>query len=161
LTDAPEKEEIKNKKKQKVIKHKIPRKMIIESSCDEDFVIPFADSSEDDAIMDEVIKYKRYKDIEGRPITEGSFVLTTLAGKKKISYFVAQVVNNLGGDELEIKYYKRCGDTSKFILEKEDLYVIDIDDIEKKLPAPITAGQSERQVCQISFAIDFNEYHLY
>ena len=66
MTDAPEKEEIKNKKKQKVIKHKIPRKkMIIESSCDEDFVIPFADSSEDDAIMDEVIKYKRYKDIQG------------------------------------------------------------------------------------------------
>lgn len=64
-------------------------------------------------------------------ISEGSFVLAKLAGKMSASYFVGQVVKNLGGGELEVKYYKHCGDTSKFVLEKDYVYITDSDNREK------------------------------
>ena len=88
-------------------------------------------------------------------------LLTKLAGKKSVSYFVAEVIKDLGGGELEVKYCKRCGDTNKFILDKEDIYITDSDTIERKLPAPVTTGQSERQAYQISFQVDFNAYNVH
>ena len=163
LTDTPEKRELEKSKKKKyqpLIKRKISGKKNIASSSDEDnFDIAFEDSSNDDAILDEVTEYKQ-NDEDLEDISEGSFVLTKLAGKKSVSYFVAEVIKDLGGGELEIKYYKRCGDTNKFILEKDDIYITDKDTIERLLPAPVTTAQSERQAYQISFQVDFSAYNV-
>ena len=71
--------------------------------------------------MNEVTEYKQEDDGDMKDTSEESFVLIKLAGRKSVSYFMAQVVKDLDEGEMEVKYYKRY-DASKFILEKDCLY---------------------------------------
>jgi hypothetical protein len=59
-------------------------------------------------------------------------------------------MNGFDGNEYEIRYYKRIGDTNKFILDKEnEHFTIPSTDILSILPRPVPAGSSKRQGSQL------------
>lgn len=94
---------------------------------------------------------------ENQEIVKGDFWLTKLSSKKKIHYYVAEIVDI--HDEYTIKYLKKIeGTKNKFLYENDKTYDINLNDIIMKLPKPSSVGGSERQALQLAFSVSFHPY---
>jgi hypothetical protein len=66
-------------------------------------------------------------------------------------------MNGFDGNEYEIRYYKRIGNTNKFILDKEnEHFTIPSTDILSMLPCPGSAESSKWQGSHLCFPVDFS-----
>ncbi|KAG5877394.1 hypothetical protein JTB14_037016 [Gonioctena quinquepunctata] len=165
LTDTREKREIEEEHAQRVANRKkrtrnITKKIIPESSssCEEDN-LEFGKSSSDDADWPPQ-DHTHEDDKENEPIIKGDFWLTKLEGKKKIHYYIAEIID-VSNKEATIKYLKKMdGSTNKFLYENEKTYIISDKDVIIKLPFPISVGGSARKASQLAFSVDFNNYNV-
>lgn len=135
--------------------------------CDDDLIPIDLDYEEKETLkqlQDEVdLKEAEFAEeslfLEGN-LTEGGFVLVRLVGKRSVGYYVAEIVKKLNASTFQVKYLKRLSDTNMFVREIEDVYDIEIDDVEMRLPLPMTVGGSQRQMLQLSFPVDLSTYDV-
>ena len=81
-------------------------------------------------------------------IGKSDYVLLKVMGKRKICYYVGQIVKKQG-IFCEVKYLVKTG-RNNFVLKNDTVCEIDEDDIICKLPSPIIARiQSVRRICLI------------
>ncbi|KAG5896499.1 hypothetical protein JTB14_020473 [Gonioctena quinquepunctata] len=165
LTDTPEKREIEEEHAQRVANREkstrnITKKIIPESSSSsEGDNLEFGSSSSDDADWPPQ-DHTHEDDKENEPIIKGDFRLTKLEGKKKIHYYIAEMID-VSNEEAIIKYLRNMdGSTNKFLYENEKTYIISDKDVIIKLPAPISVGGSARKASQLAFSVDFNNYNV-
>nr|XP_042912927.1 uncharacterized protein LOC122272946 isoform X2 [Parasteatoda tepidariorum] len=163
LTDTPEKlvieqQEMAKVKKFRVSKSKKPRKgfkRLQFSSSESDVDDPVYSNSTDDEIN---MDYDPVLDSLEKDINIGDYLLTRVAGKKAIHFYISEVLNVSSKDEFEVKFLKRVG-ANKFVHGNEISDIL-LSDVECKLPQPISTGGSERQITQLSFQVDFNSYNV-
>jgi hypothetical protein len=94
-------------------------------------------------------------------VAKGDFILVKLAGKRSISYFIAEVVHDISGYECEMRYYKRLGNTNKCVLDKKWIFKHSLCDILWKLPPPIPEGMSKCQASQLCCPVDFSSFRAF
>ncbi|KAG5887351.1 hypothetical protein JTB14_018366 [Gonioctena quinquepunctata] len=96
----------------------ITKKIIPESSSSsEEDNLEFGSSSSDDADWPPQ-DHTHEDDKENEPIIRGDFWMTKLEGKKKIHYYIAEIIDV--SNEEAIKYLKKMdGSTNKFLYENE------------------------------------------
>lgn len=164
LTETPEKEEIEAEHTKRQKKHrgkiqKITRKIVKESSSSSlEEVGEMEGNSSEDIDWPPVDSDKENELFDFENVYEGDFWLTKLEGKKKIHYFVAEVVA-IDGEEYTIKYLKKVDSArNKFVYENEKTYIVTETDFIMKLPKPTSVGGSERQASQLVFHINFEPY---
>lgn len=181
LTDTPEKkqlEERKGKKMRKSITHskrlfpakkrkmnKNKKGVFNETSTSEDEEMRFMCSDAEDFDVNDLIEEhkQKIKEIQENleletTIGESDYVLLKVMGKRKICYYVGQIVKKQG-IFYEVKYLVKTG-RNTFVLKNDTVYEIDEDDIICKLPSPIIAGNSERQKNMLTFPVNFSAYEM-
>jgi transposase-like protein len=186
LTDTPEKKEIEEQKKMKNKRHStLPKQLYhdrkkkksnpkkrnkvktVDTSSSEDDQITFlSDEEEDDmsmegliqGVLEEEMNIALQDNIECVEIKKDDYVLVKLAGKKKILYYVAKVINKVGV-VYEIQYLVKTGENT-FISRDKTIYGIDEEEIICKLPTPLTTGSSERLKQSLKFPVNFTAYDM-
>lgn len=76
-------------------------------------------------------------------------------------HYVGKIVSREQyGDEYKIQFYKRIGDTNKFVIESEEIYDVIEEDIMMKVPKPTKLGGSARTQGQLWFQVDFSNFNV-
>lgn len=164
LTDTPEKDEIERlylERQQKQAKNirfmakqkAVKKKVFAESSSSDSSELEYSSASETDSNFS--FPKPDSPDLN-QHLAEKKFCLTKVEGKKKVHYYVAEIIE-IHGNELRLKYLKRYKNTYKFIREKEDIYDSARDDVVMVLPDPDMSG-SARQQNMMSFGVDFSSF---
>jgi hypothetical protein len=117
--------------------------------------MPEVDIDEEDVINHEHLK-------------PGDHVVVQLKGQKNIFHYAARIDdpvsedNDVGVTYLERKFHKYDQDElQRFIIpEKSKSYQVPLEDIVKKLPAPLIPGGTKRISRQITFQMSFVDYNL-
>lgn len=95
-----------------------------------------------------------------RPVIIGDFVLVRYKGKKFFQYFVG-CVESTDGDDFEVSFLKRNIGNTFYYPSHQEVDTISKSDIEKILPKPKPAGNSERCTFLLIFEdVDFTNYKM-
>lgn len=98
--------------------------------------------------------------ILSRPIIIGDFVLVKYKGKKFFQYFVG-CVESINGNDFEVSFLKRNIGNTFYYPSQQEVDTIPKTDIEKILPKPKPAGNSERCTFLLIFqGVDFTNYKM-
>lgn len=113
--------------------------------------------------LNEVLHEEQEEQLFERPTFEiDEYVLVGFPKKVgKPEHYVGQILGkDPEGFELQIKFYKRIGVTSKFTQESQQIFDVMIEDIVVKLPKPTILTGSSRTQGQLSFPVDFTNYNV-
>ncbi|KAG5896818.1 hypothetical protein JTB14_032060 [Gonioctena quinquepunctata] len=91
-------------------------------------------------------------------INEGDFLFLKLSGKKRAGYYAAKVVRK--NTELNVIYLRKVAGTNKFLLDSDNMYIVEESDIILKLPAPMNTGGSAQQQSYLRFPVDLSSYNV-
>ena len=163
LTDTPIRNKIASEKAAKSRKPSAAKRSIftttqLSSNSEEDMDISEAcglgsDSSDNDDGSLELGSIER--------VDVGDFIICQIATKKTISYFVAQVLENVDEDfDLQVKYLKRRGKQNVFIFSNEEPASLPIGDVRFILPNPNSFGTTSRTKDIFSFNVNFGDLNI-
>lgn len=172
LTDTPEKDELERLYHQKMAKgtswkkqfavKAVKRKVLQEESSSDTNESEYSSesTSDDISVADFCRTQQKSPKTTDQEVAINKFCLTKLTGKKKIHFYVAEVVKIVDDDNIKVKYLKRLKATYKFIRQKDDVYDIMKSDVVMMLPDPDPSGLSERQKNIFHFNVDFLRYNV-
>lgn len=128
-----------------------------ESSSDEFF-------EESSHVENEDVRGKEHDMISEKKVNFKDFqvkdyVLVKIATKKKIIYYIGEVLDKDKG-ECVVKFLKKSTDSVTFFFpEKEDKWTVEISDIVAVLPQPIR-GTTQRSMGLMTFKVNLSNFRL-
>lgn len=102
---------------------------------------------------------------EPENLNENDFVLVQFLTKTASKYYVGEIIEKYDASEYKIRYLKRCV-TKKYEVLKfhfpddSEASDVNINDIIKKLPKPISTGGTNRTKAIFTFNIDLSDYNM-
>lgn len=124
--------------------------------CEEEGFSPLELESDDEVLNDGELVAP-----DGSNISVNDFVLVKLASKKTVKFFVARIEEMICRTEFNVNFCKKKEFCFKFYIpDIPDISLVDISDIVKKLPHPITTGCTTRALSVVNFSFDFSSYNM-
>lgn len=160
-------EKEKEQKKLEKVKNKARKQRQISTDSEEDIIISEKDDSDEDLTFDKYLQQQQdqieeaeaEESCEINNIQVGKWALVKFASKRKIMYFVGQIIEVNEGEPL-IKFTRRKEATnSKTVFSwsvPDDVCLVDSDDVVKILPEPTLGRRGE-----LIFNISFQSYNLH
>lgn len=115
-----------------------------------------------DIINQEINEAEEEMNFERPSFEEGEYVMVGF--QKKVGppeHYIGKIISkDKHHFEYQIMFYKRIGNSSKFIKESEEVFDVVEEDIVVKMPTPVELSGSARTDGQLWFQVDFSSFNV-